>query len=341
MRGQLTIQEAVTALKAAAEPTRLRILVLLSHGELNVKDLTRILGQSQPRVSRHLRLLHEAGLVGRFREGSWVYFHLTDGPEHGRLGRELLDAIDPNDPHFMRDRERAELLKGEREAKAQAYFREHAAEWDTIRALHVAEGVVEAAMREALGAEPIDLLVDLGTGTGRILELFSDRYVRGLGIDANQAMLAYARSKLSWAKFAHAQVRHGDIYSLSLGEQIADAVVMHQVLHFLADPGRAIREAARILAPHGRLLIVDFAPHDLEFLREQFAHARLGFPTSQLSQWLGEAGLTLVQARELAPPIGTGPGKLTVSLWLAARGRRANAAIGSRTQALEPERSLP
>jgi ubiquinone/menaquinone biosynthesis C-methylase UbiE len=340
-RGELMIQAAVTALKAAAEPTRLRILLLLSHGELNVKDLTRILGQSQPRVSRHLRLLNEAGLVDRFREGSWVYFHLADGSAHGRLGRHLLDAIDLHDPFFGRDRERADLLKAEREAKAQAYFREHAAEWDKIRALHVAEGVVEAAMREALGTERVNLLVDLGTGTGRILELFADRYSRGLGIDANQAMLAYARSKLGRAGLAHAQVRHGDIYNLSLGEQVADAAVMHQVLHFLADPGRAIREAARILAPGGRLLIVDFAPHDLEFLREQFAHERLGFGGSQLSQWLREAGLALVQTRELAPPSGSGPGNLTVSLWLAARGREANAAINSRARTLESTRSLP
>jgi ubiquinone/menaquinone biosynthesis C-methylase UbiE/Fe2+ or Zn2+ uptake regulation protein len=341
MRAELTIQAAVTALKAAAEPTRLRILLLLSHGELNVKDLTRILGQSQPRVSRHLRLLNESGLVDRFREGSWVYFHLADGSEHGRLGRKLLDAIDPHDPLFARDRERAELLKAEREAKAQAYFREHASEWDKIRALHVAEGVVEAAMREALGTNAVNFLVDLGTGTGRILELFSDRYVRGLGIDANQAMLAYARSKLNRAGLVHAQVRHGDIYNLSIGEQVADVVVMHQVLHFLADPGRGIREAARILVPGGRLLIVDFAPHDLEFLREQFAHERLGFATSQLSQWLREADLALVQTRELAPPTASGPGKLTVSLWLAARDREAHAAISSRTRALEPMRSLP
>jgi ubiquinone/menaquinone biosynthesis C-methylase UbiE/Fe2+ or Zn2+ uptake regulation protein len=339
-RGELTIKAAVTALKAAAEPTRLRILLLLSHGEWNVKDLTHILGQSQPRVSRHLRLLNEAGLVDRFREGSWVYFHLAGGSDHGRLGRLVVDAIDFDDPLFARDRERAESLKVEREAKAQAYFREHAAEWDKIRALHVAEGEVEAAMREALGTDPVNLLIDLGTGTGRILELFSDCYARGLGIDANQAMLAYARSKLRRAGLTRAQVRHGDIYDLSVGEKVADAVVMHQVLHFLADPGRAICEAARALAPGGRLLIVDFAPHDIEFLRERFAHERLGFSGSQISQWLGEAGLTLVQTRDLAPPTGSGPGKLTVKLWLAAREREANAPVKSPIRTLESMRPL-
>jgi ubiquinone/menaquinone biosynthesis C-methylase UbiE len=340
VRGELTINAAVTALKAAAEPTRMRILLLLSHGELNVKDLTRILGQSQPRISRHLRLLNEAGLVDRFREGSWVYFHLAHGSQ-GRLGRQLLDALDLGDPLIVRDRQRAELLKAEREAKAQAYFREHAADWDQIRALHVAEGEVEAAMCEALGTEPVDFLVDLGTGTGRILELFSDRYGRALGIDANQDMLAYARSKLSRVGLAHAQVRHGDIYNLSIGEKVADAVVMHQVLHFLGDPGRAIREAARILVPGGRLLIVDFAPHDVEFLREKFAHERLGFANSQVDQWLGEAGLTLVRNRALAPPSGSGPGKLTVSLWLAAREHEASSSINSQTRPPEPVRLLP
>jgi ubiquinone/menaquinone biosynthesis C-methylase UbiE/Fe2+ or Zn2+ uptake regulation protein len=339
-RTQLSIEAAVTALKAAAEPTRLRILLLLAHGELNVKDLTRILGQSQPRVSRHLKLLNEAGLVDRIREGSCVYFHLASGSNHGRLARQLIDAIDLGDPASVRDRERAELLKAEREAKAQAYFREHAAEWDKIRALHVAEAEVEAAMRGALGTDPVDFLVDLGTGTGRILELFADYYRRGLGIDVNQAMLTYARSKLGRAGLTHAQVRHGDIYNLALGDKVADAVVMHQVLHFLADPGRALCEAARVLTPGGRLLIVDFALHDLEFLREQFAHQRLGFATSHVSQWLDEAGLTLVQSRELAPPTGSGPGKLTVSLWLAVRPCEAKTPIKPETRTLEPMGSL-
>jgi ArsR family transcriptional regulator len=307
----------VNVLKAMAEPTRLRVLALLAHGELNVKDLTRVLGQSQPRISRHLKLLCEAGLLERAPEGSWVYFRLSEQPMGSGLPHLVLNAVDANDPVFLRDRARAEALRAEREAIAQAYFQAHAKEWDTIRALHVAEASVEAAIAAALDGEPLGFVIDLGTGTGRMLELLAARYRRGLGIDRSPAMLAYARAKLERARLAHAQVRQGDIYDLPLGDGGADVVLMHQVMHFLGDPPQAIREAARVLRPGGRLLIVDFAPHELEYLRDQFAHERLGFSAAQVAQWLGECGLDLVEHRDLAPPA---PGaQLTVSIWLASR----------------------
>lgn len=307
----------VTALKAAAEPTRLRILALLAGGELNVKDLTRILGQSQPRLSRHLKLLAEAGLVERAPEGSWVYFRLPVMPGH--LARALLSDLDPADSILARDRLRLETVKREREATAQDYFAKQAGNWDRIRALHIAEANVEAAMLAALGPEPVDLLVDVGTGTGRILELCAGRYARGLGFDLNTAMLAYARQKLDRAGVAHAQVRQGDIYDLPLADGSAGAVVMHQILHYLSDPARAIGEAARLLAPGGKLLIVDFAPHEHEFLRDAHRHERLGFETATLSQWLHDAGLHVTTTRELAPATKNRGEQLTVSLWLAER----------------------
>jgi ubiquinone/menaquinone biosynthesis C-methylase UbiE/DNA-binding transcriptional ArsR family regulator len=316
---QMTSDELVMALKAAAEPTRLRILLLLSAGELNVKDLTVILGQSQPRLSRHLKLLAEAGLVERFREGSWVYFSISDRTSAQRLAQRLLTAVDLDSRAVSRDRERADALKREREAAAQTFFADHAGDWDRIRSLHVAESEVEAAMREALGAGPFKLFVDLGTGTGRTLELFEDRYERAVGFDVNQAMLAYARSNLSACGLQKVQVRHGDIYNLALADASASAVTMHQVLHFLSDPRRALFEAARVLAPGGRLLIVDFAPHTLEFLREREAHDRLGFSDTLMQQWLADAGLTALHMRELKPASADGPDKLTVSIWLAER----------------------
>ncbi len=319
MTRSLSSVEVVTALKAAAEPTRLRILLLLAAGELNVKDLTEILGQSQPRISRHLKLLAEAGLVERFREGSWAYFHVSDGTQGGKLALDVLALVDGADTIVERDRERAEALRRERESAAQIYFREHAADWDRIRSLHVAESEVEEAMSAVLGPGPFKLMVDLGTGTGRILELFAERYERGLGFDLSQAMLTYARSKLSTTQLTRAQVRHGDIYGLALPDSIADAVIMHQVLHFLSQPAHAIREAARVIAPGGRLLIVDFAPHDLEFLREDFAHDRLGIEPEQVAQWFKDAGLEPLEQRDLAPRIKDGREQLTVSLWLAER----------------------
>lgn len=319
---RLPVQSSVAALKAMAEPTRLRLLVLLASGELNVKDLTGILGQSQPRISRHLRLLAEAGLVERAPEGSWVYFRLAEGGEGGTLARLVLEAVDRTDAVLGRDRRRAETLRAERERAAQAYFQSHAGEWDRIRALHVAEAEVEAVISDALGAGPFDLFLDLGTGTGRMLELFRDRYRRGLGIDLSPAMLAYARAKLERSETSRAHVRQGDIYDLPLADQAVGAAVMHQVLHFLSDPARAVREAARVLAPGGRLLIVDFAPHELEFLRDQFAHERLGFSTQQVAQWLGDCGLELVETRELVPD-HAGTANLTVSVWLARRPQEA------------------
>jgi ArsR family transcriptional regulator len=311
--------DLVAALKAAAETTRLRILLLLAGGELNVKDLTLILGQSQPRISRHLRLLCEAGLIERFREGSWVYFHISDRQTGGRLALRLVADVDPAEPAVRLDRERADALKREREAAAQSFFEKHAADWDRIRTLHVAEREVEAAMREALGSGPFHFLVDLGTGTGRTLELFADRFERGLGIDVNQAMLAYARAKLKTNGCAHAQVRHGDIYALSLADRQADAIVMHQILHFLSDPSLAIREAARVLMPGGKLLIVDFAPHELEFLRVREAHERLGFTHDQIKGWLKDAGLVPKAVRDLAHKPDGNEDILTVTLWLAER----------------------
>lgn len=332
--------ELLASLKAAGESTRLRILMLLRECEFNVKDLTRILTQSQPRISRHLKLLVEAGLVQRFREGSWVYFRLVepaagedaDSAEYtsaGAVNRALLSTLDRSDPVLVRDRERAEAVKRERAQAAQAYFQDHASDWDRIRALHLAEAEVETAMRDVLGSGPFDMLVDLGTGTGRAIELFAGQARQVIGIDVNQAMLAYARAKLERAGLGHAQVRQGDLYNLPLGDARADAVILHQVLHFLDDPGRALREAARLLKPGGHILIVDFAPHDLEFLRHEFAHQRLGFSGDQMRQWLAAAGLVLRVQRDLTPVLDADASglaqpqsqKLTVSLWLGTRPR--------------------
>lgn len=323
----LPSQTVVTILKAAAEPTRLRILLLLAASELNVKDLTRILGQSQPRISRHLKLLSEAGLIERTREGSWAYFQLVVAGPVGTLARRLLESVDLADAQLQRDRNRGEAVKREREVAAQTYFEEHAEQWDEIRSLHVTEGAVEKAMRQALGAGPFRHFVDAGTGTGRVLQLFADRFDRGTGIDINHTMLAYARAKLAAAGVTRARVRHGDLYDLGLEDGSADAVVVHQVLHFLSDPAQAIREAARVLEPGGRLLIVDFAPHELEFLRDTQAHERLGFAPAQVAQWLAESGLKVLSVEELAPKPGEPEVKLTVMLWTA---ERPNVAAPSR-----------
>jgi ubiquinone/menaquinone biosynthesis C-methylase UbiE len=319
LNASLRPPDLVSALKAAAEPTRLRILMLLAASELSVKDLTVILGQSQPRISRHLKLLSEAGLVERFQDGSWAYFHVSERTEGGRLAHSLVAAVDTTDSATARDRARAETLKNERSAAAQTYFQKSADQWDRIRTLHIDEGDVEREMLAALGPGPFNLLLDLGTGTGRSLEFFSGRYRRGLGLDVSQAMLAYARNNLTAAGLSNAEVRHGDLYQLALKDGAADAVIMHQVLHYLSEPQHALREAARVLAPGGKLLVVDFAPHDMESLRAEQAHVRLGFSRDTIDGWMRDAGLAPSSHRDLHPVSDDRTQKLTVSLWLAER----------------------
>lgn len=304
-----------TALKAAGEATRLRVLVLVAQAELTVSDLTQILRQSQPRISRHLKLLVEAGLVERFREGSWAFFRIAEHGGSADLARALIARLDPQDPVAVRDRERLSAVRRARAAAAQDYFRSHAAQWDRIRKLHAADEAVEAAIVSALSERPFRSLLDLGTGTGRILELFGPHIERGLGIDLSLDMLALARERVERAGLRHCSVRQGDIYDLAVPAGSFDVVIVHQVLHFLDDGGRAIREAARVLAPGGRLLVVDFAPHDLEFLRDEHAHRRLGFSQDTVEQWIAGAGLETTAHRSLAPEPGS-DGKIAVSLWL-------------------------
>lgn len=311
--GRLGFDALNTALKAAGEETRLRILALLFEAELTVSDLTAILRQSQPRISRHLKLLAEAGLIERFREGTWAFFRLAEHGGGAELARALLDRLNPADQTMARDRARLASVRAARAAAAQAYFRAHAAEWDRIRKLHVADDAVEAAIRAALGDKPFRSLLDLGTGTGRMLELFGPEIERGLGLDLSLDMLLLARDRLERAGLRHCSVRQGDIYDLPLPNDSFDIVILHQVLHFLDDGARAIHEAARVLRPGGRLLVVDFAPHEQEFLREQFAHRRLGFAPETVAQWMTACGLEPVMHKSLAPEP---EGKIAVSLWL-------------------------
>ncbi len=312
---QMRFADLNVALKAAGEETRLRVLALLAEAELTVSELTDILRQSQPRISRHLKLLAEAGLVERFREGSWAFFRLGERGAAAEVARALIGRLDPADPTVTRDRERLSAVRAARAAAAQAYFRRHAAEWDRIRKLHVADDEVEQAIVAALADRPFRSLLDLGTGTGRMLELFGPQIERGLGLDLSHDMLALARSRLDRAGLRHCSVRQGDLYDLALAKDSFDVVIVHQVLHFLDDGARALAEAARVLRPSGRLLVVDFAPHELEFLRDQHAHRRLGFAPETVEQWMNAAGLDVVAQRTLAP--GAGPqAKIAVSLWL-------------------------
>jgi ubiquinone/menaquinone biosynthesis C-methylase UbiE len=306
----------LAGLNAAGEETRLRLLALLAQSELTVSEVVTILGQSQPRISRHLKLLVEAGLIERRREGAWAFFRLASAPDAGALASDIVNWLDPEDPVLAEDRLRLAEVRHARADTAARYFAAHAAEWDDIRSRHVPEAQVEAAMREAVGARPVRRLVDLGAGAGRMLEIFAPLAQRAIGVDLSSAMLAVARGRLEETGLNNVQLRQGDMYALPIERNSADLAIMHQVLHYLDDPARAIREAARILAPGGRLLVVDFAPHHEEALRDKHAHRRLGFSNEEISGLLAQAGLEPVLLRELAPS-SSDSAKLTVSLWLA------------------------
>lgn len=315
---KLTSGQAVEILRAAGEPTRLRILSLLAAEELSVLELCRILDQSQPRVSRHLKLLAEAGLVERFPDGAWVFYRLAaEAPGRELIGQVLAD-IDPADPLARRDAERLSAIHGERSEEATAYFARNAARWDEIRSFHVAEDKVETAILRAAGDQPVERLLDLGAGTGRMLTLLGPKAKRCLGLDLSQQMLNIARVHIGEAGL-EAELRHGDIFATRLPDGFADLVTVHQVLHYLSDPAAAVAEAARLVAAGGRLLIVDFAPHDLEVLREQHQHRRLGFSDDEILRWLASAGLQGEVSETLPPASGEG---LTVKIWT---GRRARA----------------
>jgi ArsR family transcriptional regulator len=297
--------QAIEILRAAGEPSRLRILALLAKGELAVMELSHILDQSQPRVSRHLKLLTEAGLVERFPDGAWVFYRLTETGDPRGAANAILNLIDANDVLLARDADRLLGVQAGRSAEAASYF-----------SLYVSETDVEAAILAAAGKGPFKRLIDLGSGSGRMLTLLSPLTKSAIGLDLSQQMLNIARNHAAEAGLNHIELRHGDIFDTRLPAGHADLVVVHQVLHYLSDPAAAVAEAARLVAPGGRLLIVDFAPHRLEFLRELHQHRRLGFSDEEMGRWLTAGGLKPAALKALPPATGEG---LTVHVWCASR----------------------
>ena len=309
------MRDATDLFRSLADPTRLRILALLRAMELSVGELAQVLGQSQPRVSRHVKILIDAGLAERRKEGSWVFLSLGDGARVDPLF-DMLDRwaeIDGDDPWTLADAARLAAVRADRAAAAERYFAQHANHWDEIRSLHVAESDVEAAIGRALADRPVGRLVDVGTGTGRMIALFGPAAQHALGVDRSPEMLRLARVKLAEAGLTAAELRQGDMYALPLGAGSADTVILHQVLHFAQQPAAAVAEAARLLAPGGRLLVVDFAAHEREELRTRDAHARLGFADEAVLKYLESAGL---DARVIEHLEG---GELTVTIWAGER----------------------
>lgn len=312
------MENLLSALRAAGEPTRLRILAILALGELTVSELTQVLLQSQPRISRHLKLLADAGLIVRYPEGSWVFYRLDESARLGDLLAEIIASLPQGDHELQRDRERLAEVRAERAARAQAYFAANAAQWDSLRANHIPETAIEERMGELIGGRDIDLLVDLGTGTGRMLEIFGARASRAVGFDISPDMLTIARAKLDELAAENCQVRQGDCANVPLEDNVADIVILHQVLHFLDDPQRAVNEAARITRPGGCVLIADFGPHEMEDLRNEHAHRRLGFADDEMNHMLRAAGLFAAAGDTLTAQNTP----LTVAMWQAEKTER-------------------
>jgi len=309
-------------LQALADPTRLRILALLRRMELSVGELAQILGQSQPRVSRHVRILADAGTVQRRKEGSWVFLRVSEGDRTEPMFA-LIDAWADrsSDALFETDASKLNRIRAERAESASRYFASHAEVWDSIRSLHVAESEVEQAIARALDDRPLGRLVDIGTGTGRMIELFGRDARQATGIDRSSEMLRLARAKLEAAGIP-SSLRQGDMNALPLEDASADTVIIHQVLHYAHSPAVAIAEAGRVLTNGGRLLVIDFAAHEREELRTTDAHIRLGFDDETMSGWFRTAGLGVDHVEHLQG------GELTVTLWrgLKAAERRRRAA---------------
>ncbi len=299
----------LSALRACAEPTRLRLLALAARGAFCVMELTEILGQSQPRLSRHLKLLCDAGVLERVREGANVWFGLP--PEAG-LVRELLTRLPADDPVLAADRRAAARVLAERARIASEGFRRQGADWDEMRALGLPAAEVEAALLALLPGAALGRLLDIGTGTGRLLELLAPRVRFGIGVDASRAMLALARSRLAKGELGHVSVRQADMYRLPLAGSF-DLVVLQMVLHYAEDPAAALAEAARMLAPGGRLIVVDLAAYqrvaqDPAAVAGRLAHRWPGFSDEVMTGLLREAGVFPEPPRSV-------PGPLEVRLW--------------------------
>ncbi len=306
-----SIDRLLAALRAVAEPSRLRLLAICAQGEWTVSELTQVMAQSQPRISRHLKLLAEAGLVERFREGSWVFYRRARVGEPARLARALLRMLPEQDAQLGLDRRRLAAVREARRRLAESYFDGHAGRWDSERDLGVDGARVEAELTRLFADLRPSSLLDVGTGTGRILQVLAPHVGRALGIDLSHDMLAVARANLDRRLARNCEVRHGDMYQLPIQDRSFAAVTLHQVLHFADDPFAVLSEARRVLQPGGRLVVVDLAAHQHEELRSEKRHRRLGFRDDEIEGWLTELGL------QPAPPIRLDGPALSVVLWSA------------------------
>jgi SAM-dependent methyltransferase len=305
----------LTSLRAAAEPTRLRLLALAARGAYCVSEFTEILGQSQPRLSRHLKLLCDCGLLERVREGANVWFALPHG-EAGSLPRDLVARLPDGDPVLDADRRQAARVLAERARVASESFRRQGADWDEMRALDLPAAAVETALLGLVPQQGAGRLLDIGTGTGRVLELLAPRISQGIGVDASKAMLALARARLARPGLDHCSVRLADMYRLPFPDASFDLAVLQMVLHYAEDPPGVLAEVARVLQPGGQLIVIDLAQHERDELVTRLAHRWPGFSDEAMQGLLQGVGM-----KPAAPVTIDGP--LGIQLWPATTAAQA------------------
>jgi len=309
----VSLDQLISSLKAAAEDSRLRLLAVCAQGEWTVTELTQIMGQSQPRISRHLKLLAEAGLLERFREGSWVFYRRAQSGAGARLARSLCRLLPDGDPLLAADRRRLAIIRAARRRAAERYFDGRAEDWGVGEDFSADPAAVDRALIAALGGERCERLLDVGTGTGRVLQLLAGQIGQGLGVDLSHDMLRIARANLDRREARNCQVRHGDMYQLQFADGEFAAVTLHQVLHYADDPAAVLAEAARVLRGRGRLIVVDLMSHDVEWLRSERAHRRLGFADGEMRAWFEALNL------EPQPTTRIAGETFTVGVWSARR----------------------
>jgi DNA-binding transcriptional ArsR family regulator/precorrin-6B methylase 2 len=289
-----TFLSAVSALRAAAEPTRLRLLALLARAELTVGEICEVIGQSQPRVSRHLKLLCDAGLLDRFREQHWVYYRApASGAERGTV-QQLLALVREDDDLLRRDRKRMETVIRERARRA--------ADQLPAASRSAASGAVDSIILSELAAEPIGVLLDVGTGSGHLLGLLAANATRAVGIDISSNALRLARTNVHGAGLSHCELQRGDMYDLPFAGPLFDTVTVDRVLATAQRPSAALTEIARTLKDGGRAVVIE----DFDTL----STAGGANPIATLREWFARAGLECQRVH----PVDTEDAHLLVAL---------------------------
>jgi ArsR family transcriptional regulator len=294
------------SLSALSDPVRCRMLRLLDDHELTVSELCAILQLPQSTVSRHLRILSDGGWASSRRDGTSRYYSLVRGDaglaqvwQLTRAELEVRRAVE-----LSQDARRVAAVMARRRETSVQFFAGASDEWDRLRAEMFGRDFGPMAL---LGWLPSEWVVgDLGCGTGALLPLLAPHVSRVIGVDASDEMLAAARVRAS--DLANVELRKGSLESLPIDDRSLDAAALMLVLHHVPSPAAAMAEAARVLEPGGRLLIVDMAPHEREEYRHEMGHVWLGFSDEQMRRLLEQAGFTGIQVLALpASADATGP----------------------------------